>query len=383
MDQNAVSARLIIKVVLVTAAVLAGLYLFWQIRSVIGLLAIAAFFALAVAPAVNWLDERRVPRPLAILAVYLGIGATIFGIGLVLVPPVVTGVENLSEDLPGYIDDLRNNGKLREYDDRYHITDKLQEQADQLPSKLDDAAGALQDVTVGVFSKFVQLFAILVIAYFLLMEGQGLLEFFYGQFSEHRAKRLKSIGKDISEAISGYVFGNFVISVLAGGVTYLTLSLLDIPFAVPLAFLFAFLDLIPLVGATIGGILVGIVVAFFDFPGDLIVWLIVFIGYQQIENYLIQPVVYGKAVQVHPLVVIVAILIGSSLLGILGALVAIPIAAAVQSVVLDWWSYRAEVKLATAVAREPKPPARRKAKAKAKPKPAKAKAKPRAKAKAA
>lgn len=348
MEHDSVSTRLIVKVVLVTAAVIGALYLFYMLRTVVGLILVAAFFALAIAPAVNWLDHRKVPRAVAILLVYLGIGGTIFGIGLVLVPPVVTGVENLSQDVPGYVDDLRNNKTIREYDDRYHITDKLQQQADQLPSKLGDAAGALQDVTVGVFSKFVQLFAILVISFLLLMEAPGLLAFFYAQFSEQRSSRLRKVAVDVSEAISGYVFGNFVISLLAGGVTYLTLSLLDIPFAVPLAFLFGFLDLIPLVGAMIGGILVAIVVAFFDFPGDLIVWLIVFIGYQQIENYLIQPYVYGKAVRVHPLTVIVAILIGSALLGILGALVAIPIAASLQSVLRDWWGFRQQGKATAA-----------------------------------
>ena len=169
-----------------------------------------------------------------------------------------------------------------------------------------------------------------------------MLEFFYAQVPKERERRLRVIATDVSEAISGYVFGNFVISVLAGLMTYATLSVLNIPFAVPLAFLYAFLDLVPLVGATIGGILVGIVVAFFNFPGDVIIWVVVTIVYQQVENYLVQPYVYGKAVRVHPLIVIVAILIGASLLGILGALVAIPIAASAQSVIRDWWRFRQE-----------------------------------------
>jgi predicted PurR-regulated permease PerM len=130
-----------------------------------------------------------------------------------------------------------------------------------------------------------------------------------------------------------------VISILAGLVTYVTLRILDVPFALPLAILFGFFDLIPLVGATLGGILVGIVVAFVDFPVGLIVWAAVLILYQQVENNLIQPVVYGRAVQLHPLIVIVAILIGAALLGVLGALVAIPAAAAVQAVIRDYWRF--------------------------------------------
>jgi predicted PurR-regulated permease PerM len=122
-------------------------------------------------------------------------------------------------------------------------------------------------------------------------------------------------------------------------VTFVTLRILGVPFATPLAILFGFFDLIPLVGATLGGILVGIVVAFTHFPVGLIVWAAVLILYQQIENNLIQPYVYGRAVQLHPLIVIVAILIGASLLGVLGALVAIPAAAAVQAVVRDYWRF--------------------------------------------
>ena len=338
-DASAVSSRLVAKIVLVACAVLAALYLLYLIREVVGLVLIAIFFALAIAPAVNWLNERKVPRSVAILAVYLGIAASIFGIGLVVVPPIVNGVNDLSDDAPGYIEDLQKNETFRDYNEKYHIVPKLKQQAEELPNKLGDAAGTLRDVTVGVFDRFVQLFSILVITFLLLMDGRKMLEFAYARMSHRREARVRAVASDISDAISGYVFGNFVISVLAGGVTYLTLSILDVPFAAPLAVLFGFFDLIPLIGATLGGILVGIVVAFTDFPTALIVWVIVLIGYQQIENNLIQPVVYGRTVQIHPLVVIVAVLIGAALLGVLGALVAIPAAAAIQSVVRDWWRY--------------------------------------------
>jgi predicted PurR-regulated permease PerM len=341
MDATQVSARAVAKVVLVAAGVIAALYFSYLIRTVIGLVLIAAFFAVAIAPAVNFLNQRKVPRWVAILLVYLAIAGGIFGIGLLIIPPLVTGVETLSSNLDNYAQDLRNNPTFRDYDNRYHITRKLKQQAKQLPSKLGEAAGTLRDVTVGVFSRFVQLFSILVITFFLVKDGSRLLEFFYKQVPEVRAQRFRKIAGDISDAISGYVFGNFVISILAGLVTYVTLRILGVPFALPLAILFGFFDLIPLVGATLGGILVGIVVAFAaDFPIGLIVWVAVLILYQQVENNLIQPYVYGKAVQLHPLIVIVAILIGAALLGILGALLAIPTAAAVQAVVRDYWRFR-------------------------------------------
>ncbi len=339
MTASEISAGAIAKIVLVGALVVAGLYLVYLIRDVFGLLLIAAFFALAIAPPVEALDRRGVPRWLSILFVYLGIGAAIFGIGLLIVPPLVDGVNGLSDDIPGYIEDLRKNETFREYDDRYDITASVQNQAGQLPTKLGDAAGTLRDVTVGVFSSFIQLFSILVITFFLLTEGARIIDFAYRQVPPKREKRLRAVADDISAAISGYVFGALVIATLAGTMTYVTLSLLNVPFALPLAIVFGFFDLIPLVGATIGGILVSIVVAFTSFPVGFLIWGATLFIYQQIENNLIVPQVYGQAVQIHPLIVIVAILVGASLIGVLGALIAIPAAAALQAVIRDYWAY--------------------------------------------
>src|SRR3954452_23443823 len=336
MGQAQVSVATVVRIVVVATVVVALLYLVYLVRGVVGLFLVATFLAIAITPAVNWLNRRDVPRWLAILLVYLAGAAGIFGIGLLIVPPLVTGVTDLSENLPGYVDDLRHNDTFRKYDDKYDITKNLKQQASDLPTKLGDAAGTLRDVTVGVFSKFIQLFSILVMAFFLVRDGDRVLEFVFRQLSGEREARLRGVAADVSDAIVGYVFGNFGISLLAGLVTYVTLQILGVPFATPLAILFGFFDLIPLVGATLGGILVGLVVAFAaDFPVGLIVWVVVLILYQQVENNLIQPFVYGRAVQLHPLIVIVAILIGAALLGVLGALMAIPAAAAIQAVVRD------------------------------------------------
>jgi predicted PurR-regulated permease PerM len=354
MQPSGISTGLVAKVVVVTAAVVGTIYFLYLILEVIGLFLIAVFFALAIAPAVNWLTKRRVPRPLAILLVYLGIGGVIFGIGLLIVPPMVEGVNDLSDDLPGYVEDLRKNESFRDYDDRYDITEKLQDQARDLPNQLGNAAGTLRDVTVGVFSRFVQLFSILVMTFFLLMDGHKILGFAYRNLAREPERRLRAVAEDVSDAIVGYVFGNFLISILAGLVTYVTLTILDVPFAVPLAILFAFFDLVPLVGATIGGILIGIVVAFVSFPVGLIVWAVVLLVYQQVENNVIQPLIYRQTVEIHPLIVIVAILIGAQLLGILGALLAIPAAATVQSIVRDYWRfYRGEAPPESEPAAEP------------------------------
>jgi predicted PurR-regulated permease PerM len=157
---------------------------------------------------------------------------------------------------------------------------------------------------------------------------------------EEREERLHEIAAEIYRSTAGYVAGNLIISFVAGITAYIAMTLLGVPFAVPLAVLMAFLDLIPLVGATIGGVIIGLVTAFNDFPTDTIIWAIIFIVYQQLENNVLQPLVYRKTVNVAPLLVIVSILIGSTLLGVLGALVAIPVAAAVQIVVRAVWEER-------------------------------------------
>jgi predicted PurR-regulated permease PerM len=335
------STRAIAKVILVTAAIVGILYLLYQVRSIVKLLFIAIFVAVALGPAVDFFEKRaRVPRSLAIVLTYLSILGGIFGLGLLIVPPIVNGVNKLVDAVPGYVQDIRNSKTLRKYDDKYHVTDKLNQEAKKLPSRLGDVTGALTSVTVGVFSAAVQLVTVLTLAFFFLRDGQRMIAWWLRQLGPGRAERVRAVLDDVYRAVSGYVVGNLLISLIAGTGTYVVLTILNVPFAVPLSVLMAFLDLIPLVGATIGGVIIGIVCAITGFPGDLIVWAIYFIVYQQVENNLLQPVIYRRTVSVHPLLVLIAVLIGGSQLGVLGALLAIPVVAGIQIVVKDLWRTR-------------------------------------------
>jgi predicted PurR-regulated permease PerM len=338
------SSRAIVRIVLTIAATVGLIYLLYLARGTLLLVFISVFLAVALGPAVAFFRRRGLPRALSILLVYVAIAASIFGVGLLVVPPIVSQVDGLAKNIPNYVHDLRNNKQFRKYDDKYHISAKLNEQARKLPSHLGQAAGALQSITVGVFGALVQLVTVLTMTFFLLLDGERLAGFLLGLRGPEREERFRRIAGDIYRSIAGYVAGNILISVLAGLTTYLTLSVLGVPFAVPLAVLMAFLDLIPLVGATLGGVAIAIVTLFNDFPTSTIVWVVVFIVYQQIENNVIQPIVYRRTVDVAPLAVIVAILIGGSLLGILGALVAIPVAAAIQIVIRDVWAQTQERK---------------------------------------
>jgi predicted PurR-regulated permease PerM len=337
------TTRQIARVFFTVASLSILLYLLYVVRSVLVLVFTAGFLAVALGPPVDYLQRLGLRRSFAILAIYLGLAASIVGIGLLIVPPVVDQVNGLSRDIPGYVKDLRKSNTFRKYDDKYHLSKKLNEQAAKLPSKLGSAASTLQDITVGVFGALVKLVTVLTMTFFLLLDGGKLVGFLLRIRGPTEEERLRQVFSDIYRSTAGYVAGNLLISVIAGLTTYVTLTMLGVPFAAPLSVLMAFLDLIPLVGATIGGVVIGIVTAFHHFPTATIIWVVVFIVYQQVENNLLQPLVYRRTVNVAPLLVIVAILIGSTLLGVLGALVAIPVAAAVQIVVRDFWERRSSV----------------------------------------
>jgi predicted PurR-regulated permease PerM len=338
--QSQISTRTIVRVFFTLVALGVLLYTLYLVRSVLGLLCIAIFLAVALGPAVDNARKLKLPRAAAILATFLAMFLAIFLIGLIVVPPIVNEVEAFAGDVPNYITDVRSNKTLREYDDKYDITKKLEDQAKSLPSKLGEAAGALQAVTVGVFSTVLQLVTVLTITFFLLLDGGRIVNFILAQVRPEHQDRMKRVAADIYGATGGYVAGALTLATAAGISTYIVLTILDVPFSVPLAVLMAFFDLIPLVGSTIGGVLIGIVTVFADFPSDTIVWVVYVLVYQQVENSVFQPLVYRRTVNLHPLAVITAILVGSSLLGVLGALVAIPIAAAIQITLKDIWANR-------------------------------------------
>src|SRR3954467_1300317 len=334
--------RTTVRVIFIAIAIFAALYFLYLIRNVLGMLFIAVFLAIALGPIVELLVRRKIKRTLAILLTYLMMLGLVFGLGLLVVPPIVSGVNDFTGNVPGYVKDLRNSKTFRKYDDKYKITPKLEQQATKLPSHLSDAASGLRTVTGGVFGAVVQLVTVLVMTFFLLKDGRRILRFIFRELGPEHGARFEGITEDVYRAVGGYVAGNLLISVVAGVLSYIVMRILGIPFAGPLAVLVALLDLIPLVGSTIAGAVVGIVAAIVGFPGKLIAWVIYMVIYQQVENNVLQPVVYRRTVQIHPLLVIVAVLIGGALLGVLGALLAIPIAATAQILTKEWWDWRHE-----------------------------------------
>jgi predicted PurR-regulated permease PerM len=331
--------REIVRAVLTVAAVLAGLYLAYRLREVLGLVLMSVFVAVALSPAVGPLVRRRVPRPLAILAVYVAILSTFAAASLVLVPPMVGEVGQLVREGPAYVNRLATSDVVRDYDRRYGIADRLNSQIDRLPGFLNDAAGELESVTVGVFQRAFELITVLTIAFFLLLDGPRIADFAFARFGSGE-RRVRGLAAEAVRAVAGYVVGSVAIAALAGVVSFGAMTALGLPFAVPLAVVMAFFALVPLVGSAIGALPIAIVAALHSFPTAAIAWVVFFTVYQQVESRVLGPFVYRRTVDLHPLLAIVSVLAGASLAGILGALLAIPAAAIVQILVRDWWRLR-------------------------------------------
>jgi predicted PurR-regulated permease PerM len=352
------SPRAVATTVLTAVLVVLALYLVYLLRKPIGWLLIATFLAIALSGPVNFL-HRRMKRGFAIAIVYLGLLLVPVGIGAIVVPPIINGGHDLAENAPEYADDVtefvNDNETLRDINEDYDVTAKIEEEAAKLPTKIDDAAIVLRDVGFGLINSLFALITILILTAFILGGGRRWLHYALRFVPEDRSERLERVFERVGRAVGNYVAGALAQATIAGVTAYVVLMILGVPFAAPLALIIFFLDLIPLVGATIGAVVVGLVTLFEDFPTATIIWVIYSILYQQLENNLIQPQIQRRAVEINPFLVIVSVLFGSALLGILGALVAVPVAASIQIAAREYMDYK-EIRPRPESEDEPPPP---------------------------
>jgi predicted PurR-regulated permease PerM len=336
------SARAIARTVLIVVLCVSAVYLVYLLRTPIAYLVLAAFIAACGSGPVNALS-RHMRRGFAMAIVYLLlllIPALIF---LVLVVPVVEQTVNLVGNLPGYVQDLeeeiQSNEQLRELDQDYDITGKLDDLSKELAGKLDDAAAALIDIGAGVVSSLFALVTILVMSMFMVARGQIWRDAFLRMRPPREAEAWRRASDRVANAVASYVGGALFQATIAGITAWLMLVILGIPSPLPLALIIALLDLIPMIGATLGAVVVGVVILFSGSIGDVVIWALFAIAYQQFENYVVQPRIQSKAVSIDPFIVVIAALVGATLLGVVGALLAIPGAATIQISVKEYLEY--------------------------------------------
>lgn len=336
--------RTVLSLLLTIIAVAVALEVIWIARHVLTWVVISLFLALALNPAVEWLQGHGIKRRGAAAAVtYLLALVAIVAIGFTFVPTLVHQVNEFVQKLPDYVHDITHGrGRLGFLETKYHIQERIESAVKQGgATKVLGLSGVAISVAKSVISIVVATITILFMTYFMLLEGPSWVERFYRLLPERSQPRWRKVGNEIYRTVGGYVTGNLLISVIAGGLTTIVLLIMGVPYAVALGLIVAILDLIPLAGATIAAILIGVVAFLHSIPAGIVV-IVFFIVYQQIENHLLQPVVYGRTVQLSPLAVLISILIGAELAGIIGALGAIPVAGSIQVVVNDWLEHRHE-----------------------------------------
>lgn len=335
--------RSVVRVVSIVVASALAIYLIYLLRTPISWLIVATFIAAAVSAPVNVMS-RKIPRGLAITIVYLGIVLAPIAIGAVLIPPAVEQGVKLVNNLPEYTQDLNKafneNPQLKELNEDYDITSKLDDLADDLVGKIGEAAGALADIGAAIVSSMFALVTILVMSIFMVARGKDWRDMVLRRRPPNQAEALRRALDKVAGAVSSYIIGALAQAIVAGIAAFIMLEILGVPSPLPLAVIIALLDLIPMVGATLGAVIVGVVTLFVDFPTTTIIWAIFAIVYQQFENYVVQPRIQSRASQLDPFIVVIAALVGGTLAGIVGALLAIPTASALIIAIREWLDYR-------------------------------------------
>ncbi|GAA3522312.1 AI-2E family transporter [Nocardioides daeguensis] len=313
---------------------LGALTAFWIFQAVLGigsvliLVVVAFFLAAGLNPAVEFLERRRLRRPFAV-SIVLAVAFAALGLFLVAIVPVITDqVTAITKNAPGWLDELQRNRRIQDLNREYDIIDKAKAYIED-GDFLSGLFGGVLGVGLKIISALFNLFIILVLTLYFLSSLKTTTGALYKLAPESRRERVARLGDKVIANIGGYVSGAFVVALCAGLSSLVFLSLTEISeYAVALAFVVAVLDVIPMIGATLGAVIVS-AIAFATDVKSGIACVVFYIIYQQVENYVVYPRVMSKSVDLPGAVIVIAALIGAGLLGVVGALLAIPVAAAI------------------------------------------------------
>jgi predicted PurR-regulated permease PerM len=317
--------------VLATLAAAAAVY---TTRDVLVRVLIALFIAVSLDPAVRYLTRRGMRRGLAVLVIFLVAAGLVAALLVSVIPAMVQQFQNLAHDFPGYLHSLQDrSARFRDLSDRFHLTSKVQDLLASLPGRL--GSGAL-GFTRRLFGALFSALTVMVLTIYFMADLPRLRHGMTRLFPRAHRERLGQVADVMVDKVGSYMIGNLLISLAAGLASFAVFMALGVPFAVPLAFLVALTDLIPMIGATLGAVACVLVALLTTdlWPTTVLVALF-FVGYQQLENYLIAPRILRSTVSLSAAAVLVAGLIGGTVLGLVGALMAIPIAAALKVILTE------------------------------------------------
>lgn len=345
--------RRVIRGVVTVLIIVLALYLIYLLRTPLMWMVIAMFLAIAVSGPVNVLS-RRLPRNLSIGVVYSLIVLVPVALGAMLLPPLVNSAVNLVHDLPEYINDfqqtLEKDKRFQKIDENFDVQEQLTELQKNLASRIGDAASALSQIGEWVVSSIFGGFTIFILSIFMVSRGRSWVEALVRRRPGPEGKALERTFERIGVSVSRYIGGAILQAFIAGLAAFVVLSILGVPSPLVLAVIVGVFDIIPMVGSTIAGVIVGAVTLFGGSVLDTAIWAVFVIAYQQFENYVIQPRIQSEAVNLEPFVVLTAVLFGGTLMGVMGAILAIPMAATIMIGWQEWSDFKTEVNALSASA---------------------------------
>ncbi|HVL63962.1 MAG TPA: AI-2E family transporter [Actinomycetota bacterium] len=328
-----VSSWTVVRIVLVAAATLLVLYGVYLIRNVLVLVLVAVFLAVGLDPAVRRLERLGLKRGYAVGAIFLGVVAFLAAFALAVIPPLVEQIGTFAKNLPRYVENVsRTNPRIRDLVAENDIPQKLREAVSDVPALIGGSFGNVVGIAGSVFGAIFSLLTVMILTIYFVLSLSRIREGSLRLVPKSKRAQARTLLDPILEKIGGYIAGQIAVALTAGALAFLFLAIAGVPYPVALALWVAIAALIPLVGATIGAV-PAVVVAFATSFGLGLATLVYFIVYQQIENYVIAPRIMTKAVDVSPAAVLLAALIGGTLLGFVGALMAIPAAASIKLIV--------------------------------------------------
>jgi predicted PurR-regulated permease PerM len=331
-DRREVEVSISTRTILIVAAIVAIAFALASIGDVL-LLFFVSIFSIAVLSPVVEAMERRLPWGRALCATVLVLGIVVLGIGfaIVLLQAVVDGVQNFGQELPGLVDQARHSGLGGLINGQSDALDVLKAHTSEITSGLGKASGGLAHVGVSAFGAVTLVFSVTFLTLFGLIDEPRVRSGIGSLLYRESRERYEQVTDRIIKTTSRYMLGNLAISVICGTLYGITAVILGLPHALALAVIAGILDLIPTIGALLAGIIIGIVALSVSL-GALIAFVIVIVVYQQIENYVLQPTIIGRAARVSGFTVIVSVLLFGALFGVIGAIIGVPIAAALQIV---------------------------------------------------
>jgi predicted PurR-regulated permease PerM len=339
-----------LRTIVVTVAVVAATYLagqlIYRIREIILLILVAGFVALLLNPIVVVLERKlSLRRGLAVTIVTILAALAFLGLALAFGYPLVGAVTHLANKLPSYVASAeQGKGWIGHLARKYHVLTWVQRNTPKLVTYAQSLSKPALSIGTAAFSLLIELFVIFVLVLLLLLEGPKMRRWILAQMPQQRADGTTRVAREVQQAVIGYMLGNFLTSIIAGVVVFVTLLSVGVPYPVLWGVWVALVDFLPMVG----GALAGIPTVLFAFTQGLtagIVTLVVFLVYTQVENHVLNPVIMSRTVRISPLLVLLAVLIGASLGSLVGgifggfvaALLAIPVAGALQVLVREAW----------------------------------------------